>query len=159
VFDEIEKIRSPLFIGGESQSVDQTNRLLAGNLVSRLDVVQLEVERERLRADQESALRELPAAQRKLAAVVGGGFIRVSDIAGTIDLPLPQYDLDRTREVVLEIHLELRSAHLGVDKARLKLRREQAQPIPNVTVGAAMFDRTKTSPTTGRSASACRFPS
>lgn len=50
------------------QSTDQTAKLLNANQVSRLDLVQLEVERERLRADLEAAHRELPGAQRKLAA-------------------------------------------------------------------------------------------
>lgn len=118
------------------QSLEQTNKLLNANLVARLDLVQLEVERERLRMEEETARRELPPALRKLAAVVGAGGSPSEQIIGTLDLPLPNYDLDRTRDVVVTIHPEIRSAQLGVEKARLKLRREQAQPIPNVTVGA-----------------------
>lgn len=117
------------------QSSEQTGKLQAANQVSRLDVVQMEVERERLRAEEESAQRELPAAIKRLAAVVGGA-LPSGGIVGTLDMAVPPYDLDRTRSVVLDVHPDIRSANVGVEKARLRLQRERAQPIPNVTVGA-----------------------
>ncbi len=118
------------------QSAGQTTKLLNANQVSRLDLLQLEVERERLRAEAEAAQRELPAAHRRLAAVVGGGIAPGSVVVGSLDQPLPPYELDPTLQVVIEVHPDLQSARVGVEKARLKLRREQAQPIPNVSVGA-----------------------
>ncbi len=117
------------------QSTDQTGKLLNANLVSRLDLLQLEVERERLKADLEASRRELPGARARLAAVVGAGALPAVFV-GALDQPMPPYELERTQLHVLASHPEIRSAQVNIEKARLRLRREQVTPIPNVTVGA-----------------------
>ncbi|MFO0809036.1 MAG: TolC family protein [Gemmataceae bacterium] len=53
------------------QSTEQSAKLVESGLSARLDLVQLEVELERLKADRDATLRELPAAYRRLAAVAG----------------------------------------------------------------------------------------
>jgi cobalt-zinc-cadmium efflux system outer membrane protein len=118
------------------QSVEQTRKLLEAKRGTRLDLVQLEVEAERLRAEREATERELPAAFRRLAAVVGVGNLPVAPIVGTLDLPLPDYDLERTQRYVLSVHPEIRSAEIGVERAQLLSERARKEPIPNVTVGA-----------------------
>ncbi len=118
------------------KSAEQTQKLLDAKQVARLDLVQLEVELERLRAEEEATRRELPAAYRRLAAVVGVSKLPIVSVTGTLDGPLPPYELERVQQVVLEIHPELQSARVGVQKAQLQLRRMEVDPIPNVTVGA-----------------------
>ncbi len=118
------------------QSVGTTQRLLDAKLVARLDLIQLDVERERLRAEAEATERELPAAYRRLAAVIGGPIFGGASLSGTLEAALPDYDLESTQQYVLNVHPELQSARVGVDRAQLSLRRAQVQPIPNVTVGA-----------------------
>lgn len=118
------------------KSAEQTQKLLDAKQVARLDLVQLEVELERLRAEEDATRRELPAAYRRLAAVVGVSKLPIASVAGTLDAPLPPYELERVQAIVLEVHPELQSARVGIDKARLQLRRAEVEPIPNVTVGA-----------------------
>lgn len=118
------------------QSVETTRKMLEAKQVARLDLVQLEVELERFRAEQEATARELPGAFRRLAAVVGVYDLPKARLAGSLDAPLPDYDLERVQHFVLNEHPELRSARVGVERTRLLLKREQVQPIPNVTVGA-----------------------
>ncbi len=117
-------------------SVAQTKKLLDAKQVARLDLVQLEIEAERLRTDLEAAEREQPAAFRRLAAVVGDPELAAAPLAGAIDAPFPEYDLDRARGYVLSVHPEVRSAQVGVERARLNLLRQQAEPIPNVSLSA-----------------------
>lgn len=117
-------------------SVDQTKKLLAAKQVARLDLVQLEIEAERLRTDLEAAEKERPAAFRRLAAVVGDPELASAPLAGTIDTPFPDYELDRTRGYVLSVHPEVRSAQVGIERAQLHLRRQHAEPIPNVSLSA-----------------------
>jgi outer membrane protein, heavy metal efflux system len=118
------------------QSVENAEKLRKAKEAAELDVVQLEVDLERYRAELEAAQRALPAAYRRLAASAGVQDMPVSRLAGDLDLPLPAYDLDRVRVYVLGIHPELRSAQVGVERARLVLRRAEVEPVPNVTVGA-----------------------
>ena len=117
------------------KSVENANRLLKAQEGSRLDVVQLEVDLERYRADLEATNRTLPAAFRRLAASVGVQDLPDTPVAGDLEVPLPDYDLERLRAYVLSIHPELRSAQVGVERAQLALRRATVEPIPNVTVG------------------------
>lgn len=116
------------------QAVTQSQTLFDAKLVPRLDVVQLEVELERFRAEFETVERELPAAYRRLAATAGDNRLPVLALAGSLDAPLPEYDLEQTRETVISCHPEIRSAQVGIERAKFGLRRAQAEPIPNVTV-------------------------
>ena len=118
------------------KSVENARTLLNAKLGSELDVVQLEVDRERYRAELDAATRSLPGARRRLAASVGVPDLPDADIAGDLDTPLPDYDLARVRAYVVGIHPDIRSAQIGVERARLLVRRAEVEPIPNVTVGA-----------------------
>lgn len=118
------------------KSVENANKLLKAKEGSQLDVVQLEVDLERYRAELESTQRALPAAYRKLAASVGVQDMPIVSVVGNLDTPLPDYDIDQLRPYVLGVHPELRSAQIGVERAQLLVRRAEAEPIPNVTVGA-----------------------
>jgi cobalt-zinc-cadmium efflux system outer membrane protein len=122
-------------IGLAEQSVENANKLLKAKEGSELDVVQLEVDLERYRADLDATSKSLPAAFRRLAASVGVDDLPVSRVAGDLDGPLPDYDLDRVRAYVVGIHPDLRSAQVGVERANLALKRATVEPIPNVTLG------------------------
>jgi cobalt-zinc-cadmium efflux system outer membrane protein len=116
------------------QSVELAHKQLELKQVARLDVIQLEVELERLRAEFEAVERELPAAYRRLTAVVGDSRLPLRSLAGSFDVPLPDYDLEKVRETVLAVHPEARAAKVAVERAQFALRRAQAEPIPNVTL-------------------------
>jgi outer membrane protein, heavy metal efflux system len=94
----------------------------------------LEVEAERARSAFEAAEQELPAAFRRLAAAAGAKDLEAAPLAGSLDDPLPDYDLDRVRAHVLAVHPDVRSAQVGLERARLVWQRAQAEVVPNVTV-------------------------
>lgn len=103
---------------------------------AEIDVVQLELELERVRAEAKAVDQELPAAVRRLAAVVGVGELPPGPLAAPFDLTLPTYDADNTRTVVTTVHPSVRAARVATEQAAFALRRAQAEPIPNVTVTA-----------------------
>lgn len=117
------------------QSVSKAARLHAAGRVSRVDILQLEVDQERFRADAEAAHSEVPAAFRRLAAAVGATDLPQTKILGSLETPLPLYELEVTRRLVVDVHPEMFAAHVAVDKARLVLDRARIEPKPNVTVG------------------------
>lgn len=118
------------------QSVANANELVKAKEAAELDVVQLEVDLERYRADLQATRQALPGVYQKLAASVGRHELPISKLVGDLETQLPDYDLDQIRWYVLGIHPEVRSAQIGVEQARLELCRAEVEPIPNVTVGA-----------------------
>ncbi|HVJ79565.1 MAG TPA: TolC family protein, partial [Planctomycetia bacterium] len=123
-------------VGVAEKSVEQTAALYKATLVARLDVVQLETELERVRADHEAAERELGPALRKLAAIVGLPNIPARRVEGVLSAAVPAYDLDAIQERATSTHPEVVSAQAASERARLALARAQAQPVPNVTLSA-----------------------
>lgn len=117
------------------QAVGQARAAVENKQMARIDLAPLEVELERFRADAEAVERELPAVRGRLAAVTGDPRMTVNRLAGPFDLP-PRYDLEGAKEVLLASHPEVRSAKVGVDRARAAVRRAEAEPIPNLTVTA-----------------------
>ena len=120
------------------QGVAQGRTLVEAERMARLDLIQLEVELQRFRAEAAAVERELPAAYGRLAAVTGDARLPLHRVAGPFDLP-PAYDLDQAREAVLAYHPAARSARVGVERARAAVRAAEAQPIPNVTASAGFI--------------------
>ncbi len=125
VLDELVKLAADAVRNGQI--------LLDNKQIARLDLVQLEVELARFQSQAESARQELPAARKRLAAVVGDPRLPVGAVAGPYD-DVPVYDPDRTLDAVLASHPEVQSARVGVDRARAAVRRAEVEPIPNLTV-------------------------
>jgi cobalt-zinc-cadmium efflux system outer membrane protein len=123
-------------VGLAEESVKAIEKLQNVGEVARLDAVQLEVDRERYRAEREAVLRSQSAAVAKLAASVGEPAVASARILGSLDGTIPDYDLNRSRDYILGIHPELRSAQIGIERARAALERAKAEPYPNVTVAA-----------------------
>ena len=120
------------------QGVAQGKTLVENQRMARLDLIQLEVELERFRAEAAAVERELPAAYRRLAAVTGDSRLPIRQVTGPFEVP-PLYDLEPVREVVLATHPEARSARVGVERAQAAIRQAEAQPIPNVTVSGGFI--------------------
>jgi cobalt-zinc-cadmium efflux system outer membrane protein len=119
-----------------TQSYEQTETLLKAKRASELDLLQMRVELNRARAEQDAAEKERDAAWRRLAAVTGVPELLATRIDGSLDAPLPEYDIDVAQEYIIEAHPEVAAARVAVDRAELALRRARAGAIPNVTIGA-----------------------
>jgi cobalt-zinc-cadmium efflux system outer membrane protein len=117
-------------------SVEQGNKQLRGAEAARLDVIQFEVERERLLAELATTEKELPALYRRLAAIIGDPSLPLPKVTGSIDIALPSYELEPLIRFVVDNHPEKQSAIIGISRAQLQLEREKVEPYPNVTLGA-----------------------
>ncbi|MBN9120105.1 MAG: TolC family protein [Planctomycetes bacterium] len=130
ILAELVKLSEEAVAGGKT--------LLDAQRIARLDYIQLEVERERFRAELQAVRRELPGAYRRLSAVAGAPAVIPPAVTGSFD-GLPDYDADAVREAVLFSHPQVRSARVGVDRAQAAVRRAEVEPIPNVTVYAGFI--------------------
>jgi cobalt-zinc-cadmium efflux system outer membrane protein len=119
-----------------TQSHENAQKLFKQQQIAELDVLPFEVELDRLRTEAESARREQAAAWGRLAAGIGVPELSITGLTGSLETALPDYAFDSARTAMLEVHPEVRSAEVGITRAQLAVQREQAQSIPNVTVGA-----------------------
>ncbi len=119
-----------------TQSYEQTETLLNAKRASELDLLQMRVELNRARAEQDAATKERDAAWRRLAAVSGVPELLTARLDGSLESPLPEYDVDVAQEYIIEAHPEVTAARVAVERAELALRRARAAAIPNVTIGA-----------------------
>jgi cobalt-zinc-cadmium efflux system outer membrane protein len=126
-----------------SQSVENTKRLLEAKQVAKLDLLQLQVDLNRYRAELEATEQEYVAAFRRLAANMGVPNLPPTPLAGSLDTAVPDYDFERAKQVVINIHPRLRSAQVEVQRTRLLRRRAEVEPFPNVTVGAGYLRHNK----------------
>lgn len=115
-------------------SVARSVELQRAGQVARLDVVQLEIEAERLKAELEATERELPGIYRDLAAVVGDPHLSVHKVEGVLSDSLSAYDLNTVQDLILTSHPDVYAARHGVERARLLMDRARREPIPNVSV-------------------------
>ena len=67
-----------------------------------------------------------------------------------LEVELPEYDQDRTREIVLATHPEVRSAKVGIERAQATYRRAEAEPTPNVTITGGYVRQYETRSQDGR---------
>jgi cobalt-zinc-cadmium efflux system outer membrane protein len=130
----VEVLTELLRLAEEAVATGKT--LLENKQIARLDLVQLEVERERFRAELRAARGELPATYKRLAAAAGDSGLPVGTVAGSFE-GLPAYDLEQVRAAVLASHPEVGAARVGVDRAQAAVRRAEVEPIPNVSVYGA----------------------
>lgn len=105
----------------------------ANATLTRGDVLPLELEYERFKTEQETLEREIPAVERRLAALMGDARMTVGPFAADLTGPLPEYDPDVVRDAVMEYHPEVRSAAVAVERAQAAVRRAEAELVPNVT--------------------------
>lgn len=115
------------------EAVKNGQILLDNKKLARLDLVQLQVQRERIRAEFEAAERELPSARRALAAVIGDPKMPVEAAIGNFE-DLPVYDPDRTLDLVMATHPDVQSARVGVARAAAAVRRARAEVIPDIAL-------------------------
>lgn len=117
-------------------SVETAQRLVDAHEIAELDLLQFRVERNRFRAERDAAKRELTATFTRMAANLGVPDLPVAPLKDLFTLPDPQYEFEPARELVASVHPQLRAAQVGVSRAQAALQRAEAEPFPNVIVGA-----------------------
>lgn len=125
-------------------SLKQSRALLESRQGTRLEVVQFELQVERLRAQQEAAERQIPFQREKLAAAIGSPVPAHVSLEDVFSLPLPEYDWNLLLQQVLASHPEVSAAQWEVQRARYLSERMRREKWPNVTVGAGYTRQNET---------------
>lgn len=119
-----------------AEIVKHTTELLNAGEISGLDLERLEVEKLKFDTDVANAERDYEVALRDLRFALGGDY-RVMDIevSGTIDYQPYQFSFVDLREKALAARPDLKAAKLFERAADVNIRLQNAQRIPDLTIG------------------------
>lgn len=106
--------------------------LFRAEQASRADVLQAQVQLNEVRIILQNAEVDVQAARRRLAALAGEPQLDTNNLAGTLEADLPERPWESTYEELLAASPELQAASARVNRARTQIRRQEAQPIPNL---------------------------
>jgi cobalt-zinc-cadmium efflux system outer membrane protein len=122
------------------EAADVTDQLFNTGAADLPDRLAIENEADLVDLARGRARSELAERWRELRAAVGDPGLRPARLADTLEVDVPRLDADAALGAILERSPELALARIGVERARLALERERAEPAPDVRVGAAVLD-------------------
>ena len=122
-----------------AEIVQHTTELVNAGEISGLDLERVEVEKLKFDTDLANSQRDYEVSLRDLRFTLGGDY-RVMDIAvtGTIDYEPYQFSFAELRDKALAERPDLKAAHLSERAADANIRLQDAQRIPDLTLGGGI---------------------
>lgn len=119
-----------------AEVIQHTRELLNAGEISGLDLERLEVEKLKFDTDVANAERDYEVALRDLRFTLGGDYRAMDiEVSGSIDYEAYQFSLSDLREKALAARPDLKGAQLSERAADANIRLQNAQRIPDLTVG------------------------
>jgi outer membrane protein, heavy metal efflux system len=115
-------------------SAEQVRRREAAKEASRLEVVLIESQLEKYRAELSATRQEADSALQRLALMIGWPNLQGRPLAFDWDAPIPDIDASSIQLLVVENHPSVAAARVELQRAQTLLERARAEPIPNVTL-------------------------
>jgi cobalt-zinc-cadmium efflux system outer membrane protein len=120
--------------------VERTKQVFQSGEISGLELQQLEIEKFKFDTDVANSERDYELALRDLRVALGGDYRAMDvEVAGAIDYyQLYDFSLSDLHEKALAARPDLKAAQLSENAADAAIRLQDAQKIPDVTVGAGV---------------------
>lgn len=118
--------------------------LVTGGESAPYEPLQLRVFAVQARNTVTQSANTLDASWRQLVAAVGIPHMTRQNVAGSVELPVPEIDYE-TLVTMLQRHSDLNAANARIASSGSNLRLQEAVPVPNVTLYAA-FQHDDTTP-------------
>lgn len=118
-----------------AQAVDA---LYQANEVGRVDILQAQLESENAQLLSQNAHNRMDAAWRSLAAIVGDPTLPPQALEGDLAAPPQELTFEAALGRLLSQSPEIAAATAAVERARLALERQRAEPIPNVDLAGVV---------------------
>jgi cobalt-zinc-cadmium efflux system outer membrane protein len=112
-------------------------KLEAALETSRIDVLQVEIDVETERLNLNNSLAMYDRAWRRLVAAAGTPDFAPAPLTGSAEDAIPQWTWEESLQRLLTTSPEIAGARAGVESARCRLARAQAERVPNFDVAAA----------------------
>src|SRR6266545_2275078 len=123
-----------------AEIIKHTTEVFKLGEISGLDLQRLEIEKFKFDTDVANSERDYEIALRDLRVTLGGDYRSMDiEVAGAIDYYQPyEFSLTDLRDKALAARPDLKAAQLGERAADASIRLQDAQRIPDVTVGAGV---------------------
>jgi cobalt-zinc-cadmium efflux system outer membrane protein len=122
-----------------AETIKQTTELYKVGEISGLELKRLEVEKLKFDTDVANSERDYEVAVRDLRVTLGGDYRAMDiDVAGTLDYQPYEFSLAELRDKALAARPDLKAAQLSERAADASIRLQNAQRIPDVTLGAGV---------------------
>ncbi len=123
-----------------AEIIKHTTEVFQLGEISGLDLQRLEIEKFKFDTDVANSERVYELALRDLRVTLGGDYRAMDiEVAGTIDYYQPyEFSLAELRDKALAARPDLKAAQLSERAADASIRLQNAQRIPDVTVGAGI---------------------
>jgi cobalt-zinc-cadmium efflux system outer membrane protein len=121
------------------ETIKHTSELYQLGEISGLDLKRLEVEKFKFDTDVANSERDYELAVRDLRVTLGGDYRAMDiEVVGTADYQPYQFSFAELRDKALAARPDLKAAHLSERAADASIRLQDAQRIPDVTLGAGV---------------------
>ncbi|MDQ2856631.1 MAG: TolC family protein [Acidobacteriota bacterium] len=122
-----------------AETIKHTDELYKFGEISGLDLKRLEVEKLKFDTDVANSERDYEVAVRDLRVTLGGDYRAMDfEVAGKLDYEPYQFSLAELRDKSLTARPDLKAAQLSERAADASIRLQNAQRIPDVTLGAGV---------------------
>jgi cobalt-zinc-cadmium efflux system outer membrane protein len=122
-----------------AEIVKHTSELVNAGEISGLDLERVEVEKLKFDTDLANSERDYEVALRDLRFALGGDYRAMDvDVSGTIDYEPYQFSFTELRDKALAERPDLKAAQLSERAADANIRLQNAQRIPDLTVGGGV---------------------
>jgi outer membrane protein, heavy metal efflux system len=121
------------------ETIKHTTELYQVGEISGLDLKRLEVEKLKFDTDVANSERDHEVAVRDLRVTLGGDYRTMDiDVAGTLDYQPYDFALADLRDKSLSARPDLKAAQLSERAANASIRLQNAQRIPDLTLGGGI---------------------
>jgi outer membrane protein, heavy metal efflux system len=123
-----------------AETIKHTTELFEAGEISGLDLRRLEVEKLKFDTDVANSERDYELALRDLRVALGGDYRAMDvEVAGTVDYYQPyEFSFTELRDKALAARPDLKAAQLSERAADASIRLQDAQRIPDLTVGGGI---------------------
>ena len=123
-----------------AETIKHTTELFEAGEISGLDLRRLEVEKLKFDTDVANSERDYELALRDLRVTLGGDYRAMDiEVAGTVDYYQPyEFSFAEMRDKALAARPDLKAAQLSERAADASIRLQDAQRIPDLTVGGGI---------------------
>jgi len=121
------------------ETIKHTAELVQAGEISGLDLTRLEVEKLKFDTDVANSERDYEVAVRDLRVTLGGDYRAMDiDVAGTLDPQPYEFSFTEMRDKALAARPDLKAAQLSERAADASIRLQDAQRIPDLTLGGGV---------------------
>lgn len=120
------------------QAIRSVEQLLSIKEAPRIDLLQSEIEGQRIAVKLRQAVARRDAAWRELAAAMNRPTMMPRALEADLDRLGWEYDWEQSRQILLDSSPELAALMFEIAQARSTLARACAEPIPDVTAQVAV---------------------